>query len=66
MSEINYIEEWPEVIFPITLKIIDQYQRKYSSLRDKYAMGTYQKDYFCGVINININLITCEDKIVIL
>ena len=29
-------------------------------------MGMYQKCYFCVGIDININLITCEDKIVIL
>ena len=28
-------------------------------------MGTYQKDYFCGGSNENLNLITCDDMIVI-
>ena len=34
--EINDTEEIPEVIFPINLKFIEQYQRKYSSLLAKY------------------------------
>ena len=36
LSEINEIKELPEGIFPINLKLIDQYQRKYPSLMDKY------------------------------
>ena len=62
VSEINDTEEFPEVIFPINFKIINQHQRKYSSLKASYKMGTYQKVYFLGGSNININLITCEDK----
>ena len=31
----------------------------------KYKEGTYQKGYFHGGSNIDINLITCEDNIVI-
>ena len=65
MSEINDTEELPKGIFPINLKIINQYQQKYPILKDKYEMGTYQKGYFCGGININLNLITCKDKVVI-
>ena len=45
---------------------MDHYQRKDISLLDKYGMGTYNKGYFCGGSNIHLNLITCEDKIVIL
>ena len=29
----------------------------------KYEDGTYHKGYFCGGININLNLITFEDNI---
>ena len=32
----------------------------------KYNEGTYQNDSFCGGSNIYLNLITCEDKVVIL
>ena len=32
---------------------------------DKYKDSTYHKSYFCGGSNIDINLIMCEDKIVI-
>ena len=31
---------------------------------DKYKDGTYHKGSFCGLSNIDINLIMCEDKIV--
>ena len=65
MSEINDAKEVPEGIFPINLKKIDQYQQKDPKLLAKYKEGTFQKGYFCGVININLNLITCEDNIVI-
>ena len=41
VSQINDTEELPEVIFPINLKIIDQYQRKDPILMDKYEIGTY-------------------------
>ena len=66
MSEINDTEEAPEGIFPINLKLIDQYQRKDPILLDKCKMGTYHKGSFRGGSNIHINLIMCEDKIVIL
>ena len=53
MSEINNIEEFTESIFPINLKIVDQYQQKEPRLKAKYNIGTYQKDSFVGeVINI--------------
>ena len=32
---------------------------------DKYKDGTYYKGSFCGGIHIDIDLIMCEDKIVI-
>ena len=39
MSEINDIDELPEGVFPISLKIIDQYQRKFPILMAKYTTG---------------------------
>ena len=33
---------------------------------DKYKYDSYDKGYFRGGSNININIITCEDNIVIL
>ena len=56
----------PEGTFPINLKIIDQYQQKDPILKAKYNVGTYQKRFFCGGSNIYLNLITCNDNIVIL
>ena len=50
----------------MNLKIIDEYQWKVPSLMAKYEMGTYQKVYFGGRIHIQLNLITCKDKVVIL
>ena len=32
---------------------------------DKYKYGTYHKGYFLGGSNIYLNLVTCEDNIVI-
>ena len=32
---------------------------------EKYKEGKYKTGYFCGGNNIYLNLITCEDKIVI-
>ena len=32
---------------------------------DKYKYCMYQKGYFCGVSNVDLNPIRCEDKIVI-
>ena len=65
MSEINDIEEIHEDTFSINLKLITQYQRTEPSLMAKYKDGTYHKGYFCGLSNVDINLITCEYKICI-
>ena len=65
MSEINDTQEIPEDIFSINFKIIDLYQKQDPSLEDIYTTGTYQKGSFCGGSNIQLNLITCKDKIVI-
>ena len=66
MSEINYIKELSEGIFPITLKLIEQYQQKDLSLKDKFEMGTYHEDTFYGGSNVKLRLITFEGNIVIL
>ena len=39
VSEINDNEELYVSIFPINLKLIYQYQRKYPSLKSKYKIG---------------------------
>ena len=54
MSEINDTEELPEGLFPINLKLMNQYQRKYPSLKAKYELSMYQKGSFRGGINIYI------------
>ena len=46
MSEINDIEELPEGISPINLKLIKKYQRSEPSMRDKNKYNTYHKGYF--------------------
>ena len=53
MPEINDTEEITDDIFPMILKLIDQYQRKYPILKDKYELGKYQKGSFCGGSNIS-------------
>ena len=65
MSEINDTKELPEGIFSVNLKFIDQYQQIEPSLKAKYINTTYQKYYFCGVINIYPNHLMCMDKVVI-
>ena len=64
MSKINDVEELPEGNFPINLKLIQKYQRTEPSLMAKYKDGTYHTGYFRGGSNIDLNLITCKDKIV--
>ena len=66
MSEINDIEELPEGTFPINLKLTQIYQRQEHSIISKYKTGTYQQGYFRRGSNIDLKLITCNDKIVIL
>ena len=46
MSEINDTEAITEGGFSITLKLIEQYQRKYPSLLDKYKYDAYHKVLF--------------------
>ena len=65
MSEINNIEEIPEVYFPINLKLIQRYQRSEPSITDKYKDGTYHKSSFCGGNNTYLKLITCKYNIAI-
>ena len=66
MSEINDTEEVPEDTLPINLKLKEQHQRKYPSLRAKYKQGTYYVGSFRRGSYKYINLITCEDNIVTL
>ena len=65
VSEINGIEEQPEGNFPINLKLIQKYQRSETIIIYKYKDGTHHKGSFNGGSNIDLDLITCEDKIVI-
>ena len=65
MSEINDIEELPEVNFPINLKLIQKYQQSEPSIIAKFENGTYHKGFFCGDSNIGIDLILYKYNIVI-
>ena len=65
MSEINDIKEITEGNFPINLKLIEKYQRTEPILMAKYKYGKYHKGYFHGGSNKDLNLITCDNKIVI-
>ena len=47
----------------MNLKLIQEYQRLKPSIRAKYNDGTYHKGYFRGGSNIDLSLITCNDKI---
>ena len=65
MSEINDMEEIYEGKFPISLRTIDQYQRKDPDLMAKLKTGKYKCVSICGGSNNNLNLITYEDEMVI-
>ena len=65
MPEINYIKEIPEGTFRMNWKLIAKYKLTEPRPMAKYKDGTHHKGPFCGGINIDLNLITCEDKIVI-
>ena len=65
MTEINDTKEIPEGTFPVNLKLIKQHQQTEPSLLSKYKDGTYHTGYFHGESNIYLNLIKCEDNIVI-
>ena len=66
MSEIIDSKGLTEGGFTINFKLINQYQQKYPRLKTKEEMSTYKKYSSCGGSNINLNLITCYDKIVII
>ena len=66
MSEIIDNKGLPEGDSTINFKLINQYQQKYTRLKTKYDISTYHTYSFHGGSNININLITCYDKIVIM
>ena len=65
MSENNETEEITEGTFPINLKLIQKYQGTEPSIKAKYKDGTYHTSSFRGGSNIDFNLITCKNKIVI-
>ena len=65
MLEINDTKELTEVTFRINFKLIQKHQESQPSIIDKYKYGTYHKIYFSVISNINLKLITCEDRIVI-
>ena len=66
VSETNDTKELPEGTFPINFKLTQKYQQTEPSIKFEYKDGTYYKGYFCGGSNIDLNLITCKEKIVIL
>ena len=66
VSEIINNKGWSKGDFTINLKLINQYKQKDPRLKTNDKMGTYKKEYFRGGSNINHNLITCYDKIVIM
>ena len=55
----------PEGTFPINLKLIKKYQQTEPILMSKYKDGTYHTGSFREVSNTYLNLMTCEDNIVI-
>ena len=63
ISEIGYIEEWTEGIFPINLKLIGQFRQKDHRLMAKYHKCIYNTGSFFVRVNINLNFIMCEDNI---
>ena len=65
MSEINDTEELPEGIFTLNLRVSNQYQRKYHSLKAKYKIWHMKKVSFYGGFITYLIFITCKDKIVI-
>ena len=65
MSQTNDTKEIPKGDFPVILNLVDQHQRKDPILMAKYKEGIYHKCYVRGGSNIGLNLITCEDNLVI-
>ena len=65
MSEIKNTEGISEVNHHINLKLIKKYQQTEPSLMAKYKYGMYDTGSFRGVSNTDLNIITCEDNIVI-
>ena len=57
MSEINDIEEIPEVTFPINIRLIQIYKRVEPSIKAKYKDDTYHKGSFRGGSDIDLKLI---------
>ena len=59
------LKKYPMVILLLIKKWFAKYQRTEPSLMAKYKYGTYNKGYFSGGINIDLNFITRGDNIVI-
>ena len=64
MSELYYIKELPEGMFPLSLKFIYRYQQEFPILTEKLNSAEYIKGSFSGGRN-TINIVTVNDKIVI-
>ena len=64
MSELYDIKKLPERTFPMSFKIIDQYQQEDPILRGKLKCTKYIKGSFHGG-RITINLVTFNDNIFI-
>ena len=66
MSKVYDFDEISEGMFPITLKIINWYQRKDPSLLSRLITVKYRYTCICVGKNKNFNLIICGDKIFIM
>ena len=65
MPELYDIEELPDGMFPLSLKLIDINQLEYPVLTEKLKVIEYQKSYFCRGQNTK-EIVIYKDKIVIL
>ena len=64
MSELYYIGELLEGMFPLSFNLVDRYQKEEPFLTEKLNCTTYQKGYFRGGRN-TIQLVKYRNKIVI-
>ena len=64
MSELYDTDEMPEGTFPLSLKLIDRYQREDPCLQARLTCANYHNDPFRGGRNI-IELVMYKDKIFI-
>ena len=65
VSETNGNEELPEGTFPINLTLIQKHQQEEPRIIAKYKTGKYHKGSFREGSNIDLNLITYNNNIVI-